>query len=235
MTRAPRRRCRRHAAGLVVDDDELVAALVDPVDPARQGQPLGGGADGALVADRLVGRVEGRRRSRSASRPPGPASGRTARRRGSRSATRPRTAAGAPRRSSASRPAGPTTTAAPACTRGTDRVVRPRRARGAASAGRRRRSGSGGGSRRTTPACSGVAREQPPGHAGHLELRAHRVRHGVGMPATVAAGTTVPASVAVAARCPCRRRGSPRTGRDRWCRRRSASSCWCRGSRWTRW
>ena len=47
------------AAGLVVDDDQLAVALVDPVDAARtRASALGAGGDGALDADRLVGRID---------------------------------------------------------------------------------------------------------------------------------------------------------------------------------
>ena len=149
-------------------------------------------------------------------------------------ATRPRTAAGARPPSCAARPAGPTTRAAPRARAAPTRVVRPGRALAAASAGRRRRSGSGAGSRRRSASLLGVAENSRRGMPGISSCALPPLRP-VGMPATVTGGTDGSASVP-------ERRAAGAGGqqrlelrRGRWCRRRSASSCWCRGSRWSRW
>ena len=71
------------AAGLVVDHDELAAAVVEPVDAALQGEVLGLERDGALDAERLGGRVDVVEVCRDLRPAPARATAGTARRRGS--------------------------------------------------------------------------------------------------------------------------------------------------------
>ena len=50
--------CGRHPRGLVVDDDQLAVAVVEPVDPPADAQVTADERHGALDADRLAGRVD---------------------------------------------------------------------------------------------------------------------------------------------------------------------------------
>ena len=50
---------QRPASGLVVDDDQLAVAVIEPVDAAGERQPVGSRGDRALDAERIAAGIEG--------------------------------------------------------------------------------------------------------------------------------------------------------------------------------